>query len=56
MICSTCGGLVTWRGPWSNMTHTECAHCGAINNQIGEPSDPDDEIDGDAAIVVENGL
>jgi hypothetical protein len=44
MICASCGGEVTWRGPMSNLTHTECASCGAINNQVVEPEpDSDDE-------------
>lgn len=33
MICASCGGEVTWRGAFSNLTHTQCAGCGAINNQ-----------------------
>ena len=37
MICSKCGGRVEWVGPWSNMTHTECLQCGAINSQVVEP-------------------
>lgn len=47
MICSNCGGHVTWRGPWSNLTHTECANCGAHNSQIvDEPADDPDEDEG----------
>lgn len=42
MICATCGGHVTWRGPMSNLTHTECADCGAINNQVVEQQDADE--------------
>jgi hypothetical protein len=41
MICSSCGGSVTWCGPMSDLTHTECAGCGAHNNQIADQ--PDDE-------------
>lgn len=34
MICSLCGGHnVTWRGPLTNLTHTQCADCGGINCQ-----------------------
>ena len=34
MICSRCGSpRVTWRGPITALTHTECADCGAINAQ-----------------------
>ena len=36
MICQDCGGLVTWRGPLTNLTHTECEGCGAMNSQIPE--------------------
>lgn len=36
MICASCGGEVTWRGAFSNITHTQCAGCGAINNQQAE--------------------
>jgi hypothetical protein len=39
MKCSICGGLVTWRGPLSNLTHTECGGCGAHNSH--EPSWPE---------------
>ena len=43
MICASCGGLVTWRGPISNLTHTPCADCGAFNNQLVDQ--PDEEED-----------
>lgn len=44
MKCSKCGGLVTWRGPIANMTHTQCENCGGINCQYPEYSDdPDPE-------------
>jgi RecJ-like exonuclease len=33
MICYLCGGQVTWRGPITNLTHTECAGCGRRNCQ-----------------------
>ena len=42
MICATCGGLVLWVGPLSNLTHTECQSCGRIDNQA-----PDDIDDGE---------
>lgn len=46
MICATCYGEVEWRGPWSNMTHTQCLSCGRINNQIvDERADQEDEED-----------
>ena len=44
MICASCGGIVTWRGPITALTHTECADCGAMNNQIVEPKG-DEESD-----------
>lgn len=34
MICATCFGPVEWKGPFSNLTHTECLDCGRINNQM----------------------
>jgi hypothetical protein len=43
MICSRCGGYVTLRGPFSNLTHTECADCGGINCQ--EVAPPQDDVD-----------
>lgn len=46
MICATCGGTVLWMGPLSNLTHTECQQCGAVNNQVVDP--PED--DGDAEL------
>jgi hypothetical protein len=41
MKCSFCGGPVTWRGPLSNLTHTECATCGRQNCQEVESFDPE---------------
>lgn len=37
MQCELCGGLVTWRGPLSALTHTECENCGGQNCQVAEP-------------------
>jgi len=34
MKCERCGGLVTWRGPMSALTHTKCESCGEMNCQI----------------------
>lgn len=34
MTCASCGGYVEWKGPLSNLTHTECERCGAINSQV----------------------
>jgi hypothetical protein len=45
MICSKCGGLVRWRGPFSNLTHTECDNCGARNCQIVEWCDDQEFAD-----------
>jgi len=50
MTCQSCGGLVTWRGPLTDLTHTKCERCGAINNQVPEDEPADDrEDDGDNA-------
>jgi hypothetical protein len=44
MVCMyCCTATVTWRGPWSNLTHTECSKCGSRNCQIIEPECDDDE-------------
>jgi hypothetical protein len=45
MECASCGGLVVWMGPWSNLTHTECQQCGAVNNQVAEDAKCDEEED-----------
>lgn len=53
MKCSLCGGYVEWKGPLSNLTHTECADCGGTNCQEVEfveymdPSDDPREIEAD---------
>lgn len=47
MICSSCGGLVIWMGPFSSLTHTQCQQCGATNNQIVEPEFDDGPEFGD---------
>ena len=45
IICAICGRLgIRWMGPLSNLTHTECPHCGGINCQTLEP-EPEDEDD-----------
>ncbi len=36
MICSLCGGNVEWQGKFSNLTHTLCLECGALNAQVIE--------------------
>lgn len=42
MTCSQCGGVVEWKGPLSNLTHTECRQCGAINSQLPDEPLPED--------------
>jgi hypothetical protein len=35
MICGNCNQIgIRWVGPFSNLTHTECPHCGGINCQV----------------------
>jgi hypothetical protein len=47
MRCGWCGGLVTWRGLLSALTHTQCEACGAVEFQVDasdanvEPGDAD---------------
>ena len=36
MKCEACDGLVSWRGPLSALTHTECERCGRRNCQVAE--------------------
>lgn len=48
MICATCGGQVIWKGPLSNLTHTECQDCGRINNQEVEPAEDSEDEDDNA--------
>ena len=46
MQCERCNGEVTWRGPLSALTHTECGSCGGINCQrVSGQEEPDDDID-----------
>jgi hypothetical protein len=45
MKCELCGGLVTWRGPLSALTHTECHQCGGTNCQITDPEEAEDYED-----------
>lgn len=46
MICSICNGQVIWKGPFSNLTHTECQQCGGTNCQTvpEDQSDLEDEV------------
>jgi hypothetical protein len=47
MICSQCHRTgIRWMGPLSELTHTECPHCGGINCQAVETVEP--EEDGEA--------
>lgn len=40
MVCDNCGHTgIRWMGPLSNLTHTECPHCGGINCQRADPFD-----------------
>lgn len=50
MKCTNCGGLVTWRGPITDLTHTECADCGGRNCQEPEDARPCDTCHGEGAI------
>jgi hypothetical protein len=43
MTCEFCGGYVEWKGRLTDLTHTECDSCGAINCQEVE-DDLDEEI------------
>ena len=45
MQCANCGGPVIWMGLWSNLTHTECQDCGAVNNQIVDEQEDDESED-----------
>lgn len=40
MKCKDCGGLVTWRGPFSGLTHTKCESCGGVNCKEVEDDSP----------------
>lgn len=42
MICGICGGPVQWQGPFSNLSHTLCLDCGAINSQHMPPKEDRD--------------
>jgi hypothetical protein len=44
MICGHCKTeSVFWRGPFNNLTFTECSRCGALNSQQIEEEEPEDE-------------
>lgn len=43
MICARCGHAgIRWMGRFSNLTHTECPHCGGTNCQIVDSGDGDE--------------
>lgn len=49
-----CGGSVTWRGPLSALTHTQCKGCGGINCQVCEPTAEElAEIEADSLAAAE---
>ena len=45
MICRLCHGGVEWQGPIGNLTHTRCLNCGAVNCQIMEDENEDENED-----------
>lgn len=46
MICAHCNtDTVTWRGPYSMLTHTECSTCGGINCQQVDEDEPEDDAE-----------
>ena len=45
MKCANCGGPVIWMGSWSNLNHTECQGCGAVNNQLVDEQEDDEGED-----------
>ena len=49
MICAICGGQVEWRGPLSELTHTQCFDCGAYNCQEVTEGPDEDYLDREPA-------
>lgn len=50
MICSICGGHVTWRGPLTALMHTQCESCGESNcqevaDEVRDDLDEQDDMD-----------
>lgn len=39
MICTLCGGPVSWVGPLGALTHTKCQACGGLDTHIPEVPD-----------------
>ena len=46
MICDNCNQTgIRWVGPFANLTHTECPHCGGKNCQrADQPEESEPEI------------
>ncbi|MQU04858.1 hypothetical protein [Pseudomonas helleri] len=43
MICESCNQPgIRWVGPFSNLTHTDCPHCGGTNCQRDEQLEQDE--------------
>lgn len=46
MICDSCGQTgIRWMGPYGNLTHTECPHCGGTNCQRADQPQDEEEND-----------
>ncbi|MFA5322814.1 MAG: hypothetical protein WC373_09090 [Smithella sp.] len=43
MICSICNGVVEWQGKLSDLSHTKCLSCGAINARVIDLDNPCNE-------------
>ena len=44
MICGSCNQTgIRWVGPISNLTHTECPHCGGTNCHLADQPELGDE-------------
>lgn len=56
MVCDLCGRTgIQWMGPLSNLTHTECPHCGGRNCQRVDLADEEDVADAELADEAMNG-
>lgn len=55
MKCAYCGGHVTWRGPLSNLTHTQCDGCQRVNCQEVDQFDYD-EGDEDVQMLMDRDM
>lgn len=45
MVCQYCGEVVQWQGRLTNLTHTLCLKCGAINAQMVEGNEDTENED-----------